>query len=55
MHETEWLTVAAVFATVFAFMMIWINTRRAQIRRKNAKNIKMAYRRSTQRSGLNGT
>ena len=55
METYEWLTVAAVFATVFAFMMIWINTGRAQIKRKNARNRKMAYRRSTQRSGLNGT
>ena len=49
----EWITVVAVAITVFAFMMIWINTRRAQIRRKNKRTRMAYYRKSTQREGLN--
>lgn len=53
MHTYEWLTVAAVFATVFAFMTIHIYTRRAQIKCDKARRSKFYYRKSTQRGGLN--
>jgi hypothetical protein len=47
----EWLTVAAIASTIFAVMMIVIQTRRAQMRRDNARRNRFVQRKYNQRKG----